>query len=557
MMTDKQETQVFHEDGAMQASVAEKRGFSMVWLVPIIAAVIAVWLVYKAATEKGPTITIEFETGQSITAGKTKVRYRNVDVGVVQEVQLKDDLKGVILSVEMKPGTKHYLSPISRFWVVRARVAAGEVTGLGTLLSGAYIAFDPQPLKKWQRATKSFVGLEKAPAISSGEAGKKFTLRSDALGSLQAGSPVYYHQIEVGRVTDHKLLENGQIMMEIFVFSPNDDRVTGSTRFWNAGGVDITLDAGGLKIDTESLVSIMLGGIAFDTPKSLEDDAPIGEGHEFTLYQNRAATLTKTYQHRQAYLTYFDGSLRGLAPGSPVEFRGMRVGKVLDVRLEVVPGDVFGMRAPVLIEFEPERISGIQIADDEEASYREMLRLGFRTQLKTGSLITGQKVVNVDFFEDAPAVSPARDERDRYWIVPSIPAKGEEIINDLAQVANNLSQVPFDKIGNDLSIAADGMGEILGSDDLRKAVEALSATLQETEVLVKGINADIAPALASTLEQTEKTATSVRTMLDANTGTQREITRLVIEMTEATRSLQALTEYIEQHPESFIRGKRK
>jgi paraquat-inducible protein B len=556
-MTDTQETDGLHGNDMMRASVTEKRGFSMVWLVPIIAAVIAVWLVYKAATEKGPTITIEFETGQSITAGKTKVRYRNVDVGVVQEVQLKDDLKGVILSVEMKPGTKQYLSPISRFWVVRARIAAGEVTGLGTLLSGAYIAFDPQPLKKWQRATKSFVGLEKAPAIASGEAGKKFTLRADRLGSLQAGSPVYYHQIEVGRVTDHRLLDNGQILIDVFVYSPNDDRVTGSTRFWNAGGVDITLDAGGLTIDTESLVSIMLGGIAFDTPRSLEDDTPIGEGHEFTLYQNRAATLTKTYRYRQAYLTYFDGSVRGLVAGSPVEFRGLKVGKVLDVRLEMIPGDEFGLRAPVLIEFEPERISGVHIADDEEMSYREMLRLGFRTQLKAGNLITGQKVVNVDFFEDAPAASPARDERDRYWIVPSIPSTGEEIVSDLARVVHNLSEVPFDKIGNDLSIAADGMGKIFGSEDLRNAVEALSATLQETEILVKGINADITPALASTLDQTEKAATSVRTMLDANTGTQREITRLVIEMTEATRSLRALTDYIEQHPESFIRGKRK
>ena len=220
MMTDKQETEVFHEGGAMQASVAEKRGFSMVWLIPIIAAVIAVWLVYKAASEKGPTISVEFETGQSITAGKTKIRYRNVDIGVVQEVRLKEDLNGVILTVEMEPGTKKFLSPISRFWVVRARVAAGEIQGLGTLLSGAYIAFDPQPLEKWQRATKAFVGLEKPPAISSGEEGREFTLRADRLGSVQVGSPVYYHQIEVGRVTDHVLQDNGQILINVFVFSP-------------------------------------------------------------------------------------------------------------------------------------------------------------------------------------------------------------------------------------------------------------------------------------------------------------------------------------------------
>jgi len=556
-MTETQQTEGFREGGSMEASVAQKRGFSMVWLIPIIAAVIAVWLVYKAASEKGPTIAIEFETGESITAGKTKIRYRNVDIGVVQEVHLKDDLNGVILTVEMEPGTKRFLSPISRFWVVRARVAAGEVKGLGTLLSGAYIAFDPQPLKKWQKATKVFVGLEKAPAISSGEEGRKFTLKADRLGSVQVGSPVYYHQIEVGRVTDHLLQDNGQILMDVFIFSPHDERVTGATRFWNAGGVDITLDAGGLKIDTESLVSIMLGGIAFDNLKTLEDPKEVAEGHEFTLYDNRAATLTKTYTRKQAYLTYFDGSLRGLVPGSPVEFRGLRVGKVLDVKLERVPDEVFALRAPVLIEFEPERISGVSVSDDEMETYKVALEQGFRTQIKSGNLITGQKIVNVDFFKDVPAANPARDDSDRYWIVPSIPAAGAELVSDLALVAQNLSQVPFDKIGQDLSIAMDGMGQIFGSEDLRNAVDALSATLQETETLVKNINTDIAPALASTLDQTEKTAASVRTLLDADTGTQREITQLVIELTDATRSLRALTEYIEQHPESFIRGKRK
>ena len=556
-MTETQQTEGFREGGLMEASVAEKRGFSMVWLIPIIAAVIAVWLVYKAASEKGPTITIEFQTGQSITAGKTKIRYRNVDIGVVQEVRLKEDLNGVTLTVEMEPGTKKFLSPISRFWVVRARVAAGEIQGLGTLLSGAYIAFDPQPLKKWQKATKAFVGLEKPPPISSGEAGKQFSLRADRLGSVQVGSPVYYHQIEVGRVTDHVLQENGQILIDVFVFSPHDNRISASTRFWNAGGVDITLDANGLKIDTESMISIMLGGIAFDTGRSLETDEEVGEGHEFKLYSNYAATLTKTYDRKQAYLSYFDGSLRGLVPGSPVEFRGLRVGQVLDVRLERTPGDEFRLRAPVLIEFEPERISGASPEEDEMKTYEELLKQGFRAQLKSGNLLTGQKVVNVDFHENVPPASPVMDDSGRYWIVPSIPASGAELVSDLALVAQNLSEVPFDKIGQDLSIAMDGMGQIFGSEDLRNAVDALSATLQETETLVKNINTDIAPALASTLDQTEKTAASVRTLLDADTGTQREITQLVIELTDATRSLRALTEYIEQHPESFIRGKRK
>ncbi len=556
-MTDSTETPDVPTGVGAHATLERKKGFSIVWLVPIVAAVIAVWLVVKAISEKGPTITIAFETGKSITAGKTKIRYRDVEIGVVTEMHLTDDLEGVILTVEMVPEAKQYLSQRTRFWVVRARVAAGEVQGLGTLLSGAYIAMDPVPLERWHRPTKSFVGLEKAPAVSSDVPGTSFMLTAARLASVDVGSPVYYHQIEVGRVTNYQLRGDGQIEIEVFIFSPHDAMVTQATRFWNAGGVDITLDANGLKIDTESIVTVMLGGIAFDSPPTLEEAKVAEEGHRFVLYPNRSASVTKTYQRRQQFVTYFSGSLRGLVPGSPVEFRGLRVGQVLDVTLERVPGKVMEFRAPVLIELEPERISGAAPTTDEEETYRTGLKLGLRAQLGSGNVLTGQKVVNVNFFPDAEPVEPRKDDSGRYWIMPSVPAQAQEIFQDLATVTHNLSKVPFDQIGQDLGVAASGMGEILGSDDLKNAVDALSATLEETRTLVATLNADIAPSLAAAIGETEKTAASVRQMLDADTGTQREVTRLIVELTEATRSLRALAEMIEQHPEAFIRGKRK
>lgn len=545
-----------HEPASEDRSVAEatvepKSRFSIVWLIPIAAALIALWLVYKAASEKGPTITIQFETGSGITAGKTKIKYRDVDVGVVEAVTLSEDIGHVELTVEMEPGAETVLSSETRFWVVRARVAAGEVTGLGTLFSGAYIAIDPIQLKKGEKRQKRYLGLDKPPAVTSDEPGKSFVLLSPKLGSVNIGAPVYYRQINVGRVTDYSLEDNGEIRIDVFIFSPHNQRIMRETRFWNAGGVDITVDASGLKIDTESLVSIMLGGIAFDTPVTMVESAPVPEGFEFDLYPNRRASETKVYRLKRYYLTHFDGSIRGLVPGSPVDLRGFRIGEVVDVRLEIDP-ETLEISTPVLIEIEPERYVGGEL-EDADTSYPLLLRQGMRAQLQTGNILTGQKVVALDFFPDEP---PAEEQMiGRYRVIPSMPAATQEIAQDFGIVARNLSKVPFEQIGQDLGTTVAGLKEIVDSGQVRGLVEDLNATLAAVRTLMESADTEMAPALTSTLQGAEQTVASLNRMLDAETGTQREMTRLVIELTDASRTIKALVDYLERHPEALLRGK--
>ncbi len=541
--------------GTATATVTGKRRFSIVWFIPIVAALIGAWLVYKAAAETGPTIRISFQTANGIEAGKTKIRYRNVELGVVESIDLADDIKHVNLTAEMVPGVEDYLSADTRFWVVRARVAAGEVSGLGTLLGGAYISMDPIPLRKGEKARKAFVGLEKAPAVTSDEPGTAFVLRSGKLGSLDVGSPVYYRQINVGRVTDYELTDSGEILLKIYIFAPHDRRVTGSTRFWNAGGVNVTLDADGLQIDTESLVSVLLGGVAFDTPVSLEPQSAAGPGQEFQLYANRQATQTPVYRIKHYYLTYLEEGVRGLSPGSPVEFRGFRLGHVVDTRLEVSP-DGISTRVPVLIEIQPERIRAEAVVGEEpdpEQAVPLMVERGLRLQVRTANLVTGQKILALDYFPDAPPAE-TRKEGD-YFVIPSVPAPTQEIVQDLAQVASRLADVPFEQIGRDLGATAEGISSLVNSEELRATIDNLAATLEQSSRLLATVNTDMAPELTSAVSQVEDTVASLRTMVDANSGTQREVTRLLVELTDATRSIKALTDYLERHPEALIRGK--
>jgi paraquat-inducible protein B len=536
---------------AATASVSGKSRFSIVWLIPVVAALIGAWLVYKAAAEKGPTIQLSFETANGIEAGKTKIRFRNVQLGLVNSIDLADDLKGVILTVEMVPGVEDYLSEDTRFWVVRARVAAGEVSGLGTLLGGAYISMDPIPLGKGEKAVKRYEGLEKAPAVTSDEPGTAFTLHAPRLGSADVGSPVYYRQINVGRVTNYELTASGEIEMDIFIFAPHDQRVVQDTRFWNAGGVDLSLNADGLKIDTESIITIMLGGIAFDTPISLQESRPADAGQEFQLYENRRATETKVYREKYYFVTYLEDSVRGLSPGSPIEFRGFKLGEVVDVRLEVDP-DGIGSRIPVLMEIQPERIMDAGTADPEK-TVPEMVRRGFRVQLRTGNVVTGQKLLAFDIFPDAPAAE--LDVSGRYPVIPSIPAPTQELVADLVRIADRLGDVPFDEIGRNLGATTEGINRLVNSGELQATLENLSATLAQSSELLATVNTDMAPNIASAVEQVEQTVASLSTMVDADSGTQRELTRLLVELTDATRSIKALTDYLERHPEALIKGK--
>jgi paraquat-inducible protein B len=331
----------------------KKQRISIVWLVPLIALAVGGWLVYKAVSEKGPVVTITFKSADGLEAGKTKIKYKDVELGVVDSIVLSKDLSQVIVKAELVKQAEKFISQNTRFWVVRARVAAGGVSGLGTLFSGAYIELDPG--KPGTPATH-FEGLEVPPVVTTDLPGSHFVLRASSLGSLNIGAPVYFRRIQVGQVISYQLDEDGQaVTVKVFVHDPHHELVRKNTRFWSASGLDIAIGADGIRVDTESFVTLMVGGIAFDTPVNMEPGEPAEENEVFKLYKNRESISEKTYARKERWLLHFDSGVRGLTAGAPVELQGIQIGQVLDVNLEF-DVDKAAFSIPVLFEIEPDRV---------------------------------------------------------------------------------------------------------------------------------------------------------------------------------------------------------
>ena len=304
----------------------------LVWLIPIVAAIIGGTLAVRTYLNKGPVITIAFKTGEGLEAGKTKIKYKDVEIGHVTDVTIAKDLKGVIATAELKKGVTPYLVEDTKFWVVRAQISGGSVTGLGTLMGGSYIGMDVGTSKQEKR---DFKGLETAPVVSMDMPGSRFLLHSPDLGSLDTGSPIYYRRIQVGQILSYELDGDGKgVTFKVFIQAPYDKYVKTSSRFWHASGIDLSMDASGLKLNTQSLVSIMLGGIAFQTLDEQAPAPPLEPNAAFTLFASRDEAMKNRDTISNSYLMIFKESVRGLAVGAPVDFRGLIIGEVTAINLE-------------------------------------------------------------------------------------------------------------------------------------------------------------------------------------------------------------------------------
>ncbi len=523
--------------GAARAVVKPQKSVSIVWIVPLVALLIGGWLAYKAVTEKGPTITITFKSAEGLEAGKTKIKFKDVEVGQVEEIRLSPDLSQVMVTAQLTKDAKDYLSENTRFWVVRARVAGGGVSGLGTLFSGAYIGMDPgKPGGK----ARSFKGLETPPIVTTDLPGRHFMLKALTRGSLDVGDPVYFRQIQVGQVVAYEMEKDGQAVdIKIFIHSPHHERVRKSTRFWNSGGLDVSVDAGGIKVNTESFVTIMIGGIAFETPMDSDPGPAAQEGEIFRLYNRWEDIYKKTYVTKTRWLLHFEGSVGGLSVGAPVKFKGIKIGEVVDIKLEF-DYDALAFRIPVEIEIEPDRIAmtGKQTIDRMRGN-EILVEKGLRAQLKQGNLITGQLYIDLDMYPDEPSRKIVYG--GKYPELPTIPTPIEEISKGITRIVDRLEKLPLEQIGN----------------DLRDTMAHLNKSTEQLQKLMQNIDEKVAPAATATLEKTETTLTKLDRLLDAESPTGHELKRALAEMADAARNISVLADYLERHPDSLVFGKEK
>ncbi|MDS7928835.1 MlaD family protein [Acinetobacter sp. V102_4] len=506
----------------------------LIWLIPLIALLIALSLAVKALLSHGPTIDVSFRTAEGLVAGKTTVRYKQVDIGVVRQIDLSDDRSHIIARIDLRKGASNFAAKDSRFWVVRPRIGTGGVSGIDTLLSGSYIEVDGG---KSEEDKFEFTGLEVPPVISSDVPGKVFFLNADDLGSLDIGSPIYYRRINVGQITAYKLSDDGKnVELQTFIRAPYDKFVTTDARFWQASGIDVTLNASGFNLDTQSLASIVAGGIAFGIPESSRATTAANQSR-FNLWDSKGDALKEPDGQPRGVIMYFDHSLRGLTVGAPIDFMGIEIGNVKSINAEFYDHyKQIRMRVEAVIY--PSRVENGQALNPNSEIFKDFIEHGWRAQMRTGNLLTGQNYIALDKF---PKAKPATLQilGDNRVVIPTTPTELSGLQAQVSQIADKLTKFPLVEIGQ----------------DVRKTLNNMNTAIESTDKLVKQLDGKVAPGLQATLDDVRKTVRSSESILSSDAPLQQDVRKALQQMTRAAASLQLMSDYIEQHPESIIRGK--
>ncbi len=510
--------------------VAKPRArFSSVWLIPIVAALAGIWVAITTIRNEGPKITIIFKSAEGLEANKTKIRYNGVEVGELSAIRLSDDYQSVIATAKMSPQTEEFLRKDTKFWVVRPQISGANISGLSTIISGAYIGME---IGKSKSSERRYEALKNAPLETGGVTGHFFTLKTPQLGSLNKGTPVYYRRLQAGQVSDFELDPSGKFLnVKVFIQAPYDRYVTGDTRFWQASGIDLSLTANGLRVQTESVLSILVGGIAFETPVTDSPLPPAATDTTFTLAKDRAEAFRPPAQNPQKFKLVFTESLRGLTVGAPVEINGITIGEVTDIHAQF-NAKLGEFTAPVTIQVDPARF-GVDFLNapttgsaEDIAVHRKTLDTfvarGMRAQLKTGSFISGSRFVAIEFFPDAPLAT--LDWSQSPVQIPTLPGSMESIEAGVVGVIKKLDQLPLAEIGTNLNKTV---------NNLDRTLVGAQGTLTNADQLLKNAGNFIAPDSA----------------FDA------QLNVMLQQVGGAAQAMRVLADYLERHPEALLRGK--
>jgi paraquat-inducible protein B len=504
--------------------VARKRSrFSFVWIIPLVAALAGVWIAVTTIRNQGPVITLVFQSAEALEANKTVIRYNGVEVGEISSIRLSDDYQSVIATAKMSPKTEEFLKKDTKFWIVKPQISGANVSGLSTLISGAYIGME---IGKAPESERHFVALDDPPLEVEGITGRFFTLKTPELGSLNKGTPIYFRRLQAGQVASYALDPSGKFLnVKIFVQAPYDQYVTPDTKFWQASGVNLSLTANGLQVHTESLLSILVGGIAFDTPAPDASEQPAEANTVFTLHKDRQEAFRLAAKNPFNLTLIFTESLRGLTVGAPVELEGIPIGEVTRINAKF-DSKTYQFSAPVTIELDPARYgvdvfnapasaSTGDIAAHQRRGLESLVAHGLRAQLKTGSLISGSQYVALDFFPDAKPVT--LDWSQDPVQLPTVSGQMEMLEASASSIIKKIDQMPFQELG----------------ENLNKTIAGVQGTLTNTDQLLQNANRLVAPD----------------SVLDA------QLNVMLQQAGGAANAFRVLADYLERHPEALIRGK--
>ncbi|MDP4625300.1 MAG: intermembrane transport protein PqiB [Akkermansiaceae bacterium] len=529
------------EPTASKPELKAAQRWNIVWVVPILAIFIGGWMLWKNISSEGAEIQIRFETADGISAGKTEIKCRSVTVGKVTRVELSEDLQSVEIQCRMDDGTDNLLRKGTRFWVVRPRVSAADVSGLGTLLTGVYIELDPGTGDLGPRKWK---GRETPPSTSSSVPGLRMTLVTDEAGSLSVGAPIYYRGFEVGRIESRKLdPERRRITYSAFIGEEYQELVRNNTKFWNTSGIDVSAGVDGFKLRTPSFQAMVSGGVSFALLEGDEAGPQALDGSVFELHEDADSAASSTFEPTFELLLLFDQSIRGLRISAPVEYRGIVIGRVKSISFDYAT-DRESHKIPVLVEIDPSalRPSGTLVPEEDELPIlADAIEKGLRATLKTGSYLTGAMFVDFDYYPEEKKEVLAYNEN--YPLLPTLVSGLAQIEVKLASIMETIDALPLEETVTNISTAAEESKKALAQ--IEGAAAAARETMENPEF--KALPADVRASLAAL----DKSVTS----MGPDGNIQGDLLRTLDELRNAIRSMESMTDTIKDDPNSLLFGK--
>jgi len=512
-----------------------RRNMAWVWLIPLVAAVIGATIVWRQWANQGPVIEISFHSASGIEAGKTKIKFRDVLVGLVTDIALSKNRENVIVTAQLDKDAEALATDQTQFWVVKPTIGVTGISGLATLLSGSYIEADTRAEDATMSKKLKFVGLENPPPISSDRPGSRFRLRTPTLGSIEPGTPIYFLQIPVGVVTQYKLDKNGKFVdLDIFVDKPYDQYVTNSTRFWNESGVQIGMGTSGLQVQIGSLASLLSSGISF---ASFGPDHPVPKNKVFKLFANHEAANSLPEGPSVPVLMHFDQSTRGLKVGAPIDFHGVHIGVINSVELEINPADrrfytrVKATLYPAMLGAAYEEIKA---RNPDPSSLGKLIKVavdqGMRAQLREASLLTGGLYIQLIHREGN--VANVKNDGQLPIHIPTVPAQTlDDLQKQISQIVEQIDKIPFEQIGKELA-----------------------SSLKELTAVGKSLNQTLTPELSQTLQKLQGTLDEVNGLLKSSDGLPNDVEQSIQQLDEVLRSTRQLVDEVRERPNSLLFG---
>ena len=545
------------------APVRHRRRIPLVWIVPFLTALIALYLVWDTYSKRGPTITVSFDTAAGLTAGQSQLKYRNVVMGTVKSITIPPDLSKVLVEIETVREAESLLTDKTIFWVVKPQLFAGNVSGLDTILSGSYIGMRPDAAGG--KPQRDFVGQQDPPILQASAKGTTFELDTHRLGSIGLGAPIFVRAIEVGTVLGWDLHDlPNHVTVHAFVRAPFDRYVRGDTNFWNASGVSIKFADEGIQFELESLRAVLLGGIAFDTPQ--DSTQPIAKADQsFELYKDLDQAKAAGFGQQIKLVSYFPGSVAGLTPGADVTFHGLKIGEVTDVDLVFDPRTE-RVLVPVKYRVQAGRVANFARAQgmDAEKLAEMMIARGLRATLESPSLITGQKIVA---FQIMPGAKPDELRKvGEHYVIPAVESGGfDSITRAASELLSKINRIDFDRIGHSLVNTMAGLDNTVNGPQIKATLAALEKVMLDVQDIARKLDTDATPALkrlpeiAQQLQDAVSKANRLIGSVDRGYGDQskfhRDLDRLMPQLTDTARSLRALTDLLMRHPEALLTGR--